>query len=157
MAGSTYSPQSRLNLSDERLAELTDKPSAQGVIDPAVLDETSLDAQDEIDNRLQGSFPVPFVAPIPPTIARLHSKIWKRILFERRDSMQVPLTVEADYQKALADLEDLATPGGGGRILVGTAGTGSALGAPSAGSFSSDPDSSEPVARVFGRFKDRLG
>lgn len=156
MAGSTYSPQSRLNLSDERLVELTDTPEAQGQIDQTTLDDTSLDAQAEIDDRLQGTYVVPF-SPVPETIARLHSKIWKRFLFEHRDAMQVPATVEADYQKALTDIDDLASPGDGGRILVGATRIGSALGAPSAGSFSSDPDSNEPVHRVFGRYKDRLG
>lgn len=158
MAGSAYSSESDLNLDADRLIELTDNASAQGVKNQAVLDQTSFDAQDEVDDRLQGTYVVPFtVGNVPPAIRRLHAKVWKRMLFEHRDSLQVPATVEVDYQKALADLDDYASPGDGGRFLPGATRVGSALGAPSAGSFSSDPDSNEPVRRVFGRYKDRLG
>jgi phage gp36-like protein len=158
MAGSAYSSESDLNLDADRLSELTDTAGAQGVPNQTVLEQTSLDAQDAVDDRLQGTYVVPFTPPnIPPAIRRLHAKIWKRMLFEHRDSMQVPATVEADYQKALLDLDDYASPGDGGRFLPGAAMLSSRGTSPSAGSYSSDPDSNEPVARVFGRFKDRLG
>jgi phage gp36-like protein len=102
MAGSAYSSESDLNLDADRLSELTDTAGAQGVPNQTVLEQTSLDAQDAVDDRLQGTYVVPFAPPnIPPAIRRLHAKIWKRMLFEHRDSMQVPATVEADYQKAL--------------------------------------------------------
>jgi phage gp36-like protein len=157
MAGSTYSDRSRLNLSEERLVELTDTPEAPGIVNDEVVEDTSLDAQAEIDDRLGPTYPVPFTAPIPGPIERIHSKIWKRMLFERRDSMQVPASVEADYQKALADLEDYATPGDGGRVLVGAQMHSARGSSPAAGSFSSDAESNEPARRVFGRFRDRLG
>jgi phage gp36-like protein len=156
MAGSTYSQRSRLNLSDDRLVELTDSTAAPGVIDDSVVDDTSLDAQAEIDDRLAPTYPVPF-DPVPSAIERIHSKIWKRTLFVRRDAMQVPPTVEADYQKALADLDDYATPGEGGRVLIDAQMRSARGGSPAAGSFSSDSESNEPARRVFGRFRDRLG
>lgn len=157
MAGSAYSSESDLNLDADRLIELTDTSAAQGVKNQAVVDQASFDAQDAIDDRLLGTYVVPFTGTIPPAIRRLHAKIWKRMLFEHRDAMQVPSTVEADYQKALADLDDYASPGDGGRIIPGAAQLSSRGTSPSTGSFSSDPDSMQPVARVFGRFKDRLG
>jgi phage gp36-like protein len=158
LAGSYYSSEADINLDDQRAIELTESAAALGQLNQSVLDQTSLDAQDEIDDRLGGTYAVPFPAGnVPPAIRRLHKKVWKRLLFERRDTLAVPPTVEADYQKALADLEDYATPGDGGRILVGAARVSAATGSSSAGSFSSDPDSIAPVARVFGRYKDRLG
>lgn len=157
MAGSAYSSESDLNLDANRLIELTDNSGTQGVKNQAVMDQTSLDAQDEVDDRLQGTYVVPFTpGNVPPAVRRLHAKIWKRMLFEHRDSMAVPATVEADYQKALTDLDDYASPGDGGRFLPGANVLSSRGTSPSAGSFSSDPDSNQPVARVFGRYKDRL-
>ena len=158
MAGSIYSSVPDLNVDPTRLIELTDNASAPGVVDTSVTDSTSLDAQDVIDRRLEGTYVVPFTAGnVPPAIRRLHSKIWKRMLYERRDAMQVPKAVEDDYARALDDLEDYATPGDGGRFLLGAQQHSGAGQAASAGAFSSDPDDNNPVVRLFGRAKDRLG
>jgi len=159
MAGSVYSSESDLNLDPQRLIELTELPTAIGVKDQPTMDATSLEAQDDVDEMLAGVYVVPFtVGSVPAPIRRIHASRWRYLLFERRDTLSIPADEVAKWKASEAKLEDYATPGDGGRILIGAARINAATGPLSnAGTFSSDVGDPNPAARIFGRFRDRLG
>jgi phage gp36-like protein len=156
VAGSVYSSESDLNLDPNRIIELTELPSAIGQKDQATLDATSLEAQDDVDEMLAGVYVVPFTAGnVPGPIRRIHADRWRYLLFKRRDVMAIPDSVKDEWAAAEKKLEDYASPGDGGRVLLGAARVSSATGpAPTGGSFSSDVYDTRPARRIFGRYRD---
>lgn len=159
MAGSVYSSEPDLNLDPTRLIELTEVPTAIGVKDQATLDLVSLEAQDDIDERLSGVYVVPFQpGQVPAPIRRIHAARNRYLLFQRRDALNIPDSVKEQWKSEEEKLDDYATAGDGGRILMGAARISAATGpTPSGGTFSSDIGDPNPPARVFGRYRDRLG
>jgi phage gp36-like protein len=159
MAGSYYSdPTTDLDLSADRLIELTDTSAAPGVADQATIDRAGREAQRIIDSALVGVYVVPFPqGQVPLDITRLHADIHRYLLFKHRDVLSIPESVADEYKLARADLDDYSTPDGG-KILIGAsmAGSGTAPGS-TVGAFSSDVDDTRPAARRFGSFKDGLG
>jgi phage gp36-like protein len=160
VAGSTYSTQPDLNLDADRLIELTDTSAAPGVLNQTVVDNTSLQAQSIIDARLGGTYLVPFDAnsqAVPDAIRRLHAALWRYLLFEHRDALNIPPSEEDAYKQARSDLKDLASPDDGGEFLLGATRVSGAAGSTSEGSFSADRMNTAPVCPTFGRYRDKLG
>lgn len=159
MAGSVYSADADLNLDAKRLIELTDSDAAPNALGQSVIDKAAEDAQDEIDEALAGVYPVPFTAGnVPASIMRIHVRLKRYHIFEHRDAINIPEQIAKAYDESLAKLADYATPGDGGRILLGVGRINSGTGPTSnVGSFSSDIDDTRSAARVFGRYRDKLG
>lgn len=158
MAGSIYSAQADLNLDADRFIELTDTSSATGVINQAVMDLTSLDAQDDIDGMLQGTYVVPFLAgQVPAPIRRLHARLWRFKLFQHRDSLSIPADIRKDFEEVMADLVDYGNAEDGGKVLVGAPRVSMLQFAGGPGSFHADADATDAPVRIFGRLKDGLG
>lgn len=100
-----YSVQSDLNLSADRLVELTDSAEVPSVVDAAVLAREQARASATVDMYLRRLYVVPVAAPIPPELTMWEAAIWKYRLFRYRDSLQIPPDVAAEYKEAMAQLE----------------------------------------------------
>ena len=117
-----YAVQADLNLSTERLIELTDNPAAPGVIDSAVMTKTEVEAESIIDAALTGVVTVPFSAPIPPIIVTICAWIWAYRLYRHRPEMEIPKPIVDDYEMAMDMLKNLAARP---QVLTGVSGDGS--------------------------------
>lgn len=106
-----YAVQADLNLSTERLIELTDTAAAPGVIDTTLTGQLLTESQGIVDAYLAGSIPVPFADPVPAIIRAITSWIWAYRIYRHREVMDIPKSVLDDYAMALSLLEKLAVNG----------------------------------------------
>jgi len=142
-----FSTEDDLNLTEQRLAELTDSEVAVGVKDTALLLRLHTRAKARVDAALYGKYVVD-ETDIPPILTQLEADLWKFYLYERRAELETPASVKMAAGEADKLLE---------RYRMGE----ELLDAPhvqpgdgltsSGGSFSSDS-----VNRIFGRAKDGL-
>lgn len=110
-----YASQSDLNISSERLVELTENSSVIGVVDQTVIDRCHVRANALVDGALFGLYVTPVVSP-PGILINVETAIWKYLLFTFREGMDAPKDVESDYAWAMKQL-DAWRPGPSGRPL----------------------------------------
>lgn len=120
-----YSTAADLNLSPERLIELTESEAMVGVVDTAVFNRLQLRANSRVDGALYGLWVTPVASP-PGIIVDVEVAIWKYMLYQHREIMETPKRVVADYEWAVNQLtawragEPLAIPAVDGKFaLVG--------------------------------------
>ena len=142
-----YSQRADLNLSTERLVELTDSADAVGVVDEDLLDRLHVRATNKVNAAIYGKYTVD-PDDVSEILVELQASLWRYYLYAHREVMEVPGTVREDYQAALAQLEKYRT----GMEALDAGHTNAATDpVPTSGSFSSDSDD-----RVFGRAKDGI-
>lgn len=100
-----YSTLEDLNLSDERLVELTENASAIGVADNEVVLRTQNKANARVDAALFGYYPTPLPDPVPPIVVDVETAIWKYLLYCYREIMETPKSVIMDYEWAMEQLK----------------------------------------------------
>ncbi len=141
-----YAAETDLNLSETRKIELTESEDAVGEKDATVIANLQARATAKIDAALFGKYATP-VSPVPAILTEIEADLWRYYLYTHREIMEVPKSVQEDYNYA----RDLLRQYAEGTMLLDAAHTSSATGpGASAGLFSDDSD-----ARVFGRCKDR--
>ncbi len=143
----SFSEEADLNLSEQRLVELTDSEEAVGEKDAELLARLQLRATNKIKAALYGKYAVDESDP-PEILVQIEADLWRYYLYEHRETMKVPEVVEKAYRMAIDLLEGYRT---GTELLAASRVNAASDPAPSAGAFSSDSD-----ARVFGRAKDSL-
>lgn len=99
-----YSTQDDLNLSDQRLVELTDSVEAPDVPDPALIARLGIRANSRVDGALSKIYITPIVSP-PRIVVDVEATLWKYLIYTHREVMQVPDTVMKEYEWATAQLE----------------------------------------------------
>lgn len=102
-----YSVEADLNLSDERLVELTDSSTAPGVKDETVIAREATRAQALCDLYLRRLYVTPVADPVPEELKLIHAAIWRRRLYGHREVMQVPQNVLDDFQWAFDALKSI--------------------------------------------------
>lgn len=105
-----YAVEADLNLSDQRLIELTDSEAAPGVKDSALLARLETEAEGIVDAMIAGVVVLPFTA-VPPIIKSITAWIWAYRLYRHREVMDVPKSVADDYAMAMALLDKIASSG----------------------------------------------
>lgn len=147
----SYSVEADLNLSAARLVELTESDSAVGVKDSTLIALLHERATDRINASLYGKYvidPLDF----PPILTEIEADIWRFLIYSHREVMEIPKTVQDDYDWADGLLERYRT----GEEALPVAHTTAASGpTPSGGAFNFDA-TAEPNTPVFGRSKDGL-
>ncbi len=144
---SFYAAEADLNLSEQRLIELTDSESAVGTKDAALIARMHTRANSKINAALYGKYAVD-PDDIPPILTEIEADFWRFYLYEHREVMAIPPTVQNAYNYSEKLLEEYRT---GTQLLDAPSTVGSDGAASSVGSFSDDS-----VDRVFGRAKDGL-
>lgn len=144
----SYAVEADLNLSETRLIELTDSESAVGVKDAALIARLQAETDAFIDEHLFAKYAVP-LNPVPVTIKYIAADIWKYRLYTHRETMQVPKTVQDNYNDAVARLREF---GNGQAPLSAARVTADSSPSPSGGTFSSDS-----CDRQYGIAKDFIG
>jgi phage gp36-like protein len=142
-----YSEIDDLNLSDQRLIELTDSEDAVNELDDELLDRLQLRATSKVDAALYGKYTID-PEDFPPILTQIEADLWRYYLYEHREVMEIPKTVQAAFDASIELLEKYRTgmePLGAAHVNAATA-PGYA-----GGSLSSDSDD-----RVFERAKDGL-
>lgn len=99
-----YSQQADLNLSPERLVELTESESVIGAVDQAVIDKLGTRANGRVDAALFNLYITPVATP-PDVLISVETAIWKYLLYTHREVMQAPADVLADYNWAVLQLD----------------------------------------------------
>lgn len=99
-----YSTQDGLNLSPERLSELTESDSQIGIPDQSVISKLGLRANGRVDGALAKIYVTPIASPLDIVVS-VELAIWKYLLYTHREVMQVPDSVKSDYEWAMAQLE----------------------------------------------------
>ncbi len=140
----SYAVEADLNLSDARLVELTDSADAVGEKDDALIARLLVEAEAEVDAALFDKYSVPF-STVPVVIKYITADIWRLNLYEHREVMEVPESVQASADQSRKKLRDYAM---GVDSLNAARATAGDVGS-SVGSFSADSD-----YREFGREKD---
>lgn len=134
-----------LNLSDQRLIELTDSADAPGVLDESVVVAMQVRATSKVEAALYGKYTLD-PDDFPAILTQLEADLWKFYLYQHREVMETPKSVQKAYDAACELLELYRT----GKELLAAAHVSAATEPGYAGgSFSSDSDD-----RVFGREKD---
>lgn len=136
---------SDLNLSDARLVELTDSADAPGIMDAGLVGALQLRATSKIEAALYGKYSLD-PDDFPPILTQIEADLWKFYLYQHRETMDTPSSVQKAYDAACALLEAYRTGAellAAGRVNAATEPTSSV------GRFSDDCDE-----RVFGRAKD---
>lgn len=142
-----YSVEADLNLSEQRLIELTDSEESVGVKDSDLIDLLHTKATNKINAALYGKYTLD-EDDFPPILTELESDLWRYYLYAHRETVEIPKTVQDEYTAATALLERYRT----GEELLAGAHTNAVTGpTASGGSFSADSDD-----RMLGRAKDGL-
>jgi phage gp36-like protein len=142
-----YSVEADLNLSEQRLVELTDSEDVVGVKDAVLIERLHVRATSKVDAALYGKYTTP-VVPTLPILTQLEADLWRYYLYEHREVMDTPKVVQKAFDMAIDLLERYRT---GMEHLAGARTHAATDPIPTEGSFSSDSDS-----RLFGRCKDGL-
>ncbi len=140
-----YSEEADLSLSETRKIELTESEDAIGEKDAALITRLQARATARINAALFGKYAIPD-DDFPPILTHIEVDLWKFYLYEYREVMTVPPSVERAYTAALALLERYRT---GEELLDCARVSATTEPATTAGLFSDDTDE-----RVFGRAKD---
>jgi phage gp36-like protein len=142
-----FSSESDLNLSVQRLIELTDSASAPNVKDDDVMDATHLRATTKVEAALYGRYSLD-EDDFPAILTQLEADLWRYYLYEHREVMEVPSTVSKAFDRAVEQLEKYRL---GLEALPAAHVSAATEPGYAGGSFSADSDD-----RVFGRAKDGL-
>lgn len=110
-----YAAQSDLNISSDRLIELTESSTVIGVVDQTVIDRCHVRANAVVDGALFGLYVTPVASP-PAVLVNVEAAIWRHMLFSYRDTMTPPKDVQDDYDWAMKQL-DAWRPGPSGKPL----------------------------------------
>lgn len=140
-----FSVEADLNLSDERLIELTDSADAPGVKDQDVINMLHLRATSKVEAAVYGKYALSD-DDFPPILTQLEADLWRYYLYEHREVMETPAKVQKAYDAAVMLLEKYRT---GEEALAAAHVSAATAPSPTGGTFSSDSDN-----RVFGRAKD---
>ncbi len=104
-----YADTGNLNLSAQRLIELTDSDSVPGEVDEGVLARTLTESQAVVDSVLAASRSVPFPDnAVPPLINILTGWIWAYRLYRHREVMEIPKSIVDDYERAMMMLQQIS-------------------------------------------------
>lgn len=104
-----YAEASDLNLSDQRLVELTDSADATGEVDTDLLALLLAESQAIVDGVIAGAVSVPFAdGSVPPLITVVTSWIWAYRIYRHREVIEIPTAIKDDYERAMAMLEKIA-------------------------------------------------
>lgn len=140
-----FSNSADLNLSPSRLIELTDSIDAPGVADMAVVENLHLRATSKVEAALYGRYSLD-EDDFPPILTQLEADLWRYYLYQHRERMETPSSVQKAHDDACELLEKYRT---GKEALAAAHVSAATEPGYAAGSFSSDSDD-----RVFGRAKD---
>lgn len=103
-----YAVTADLNLSDQRLIELTDSAAVPGVLDEDVLDARLVEAKSMVDSLLAPAGMGPYAdGDVPPIITVITAWIWAYRLYRHREVMEIPQSIKDDYAMALQWLKDI--------------------------------------------------
>lgn len=142
-----FSVEADLNLSAERIIELTDSSAAPGVKDSVLLAALQLRATTKVEAAIYGKYLIDSTIPgFPPILTQLEADLWRFYLYEHREVMEIPATVSKAYTAACALLERYRL---GHEALPAARVVGASDPPPSSGMLLDDSDD-----RVFGRAKD---
>ncbi len=104
-----YAETEDLNLSDQRLIELTDSAAAPGVLDQDILDRCLVESQAIVDAILAPAGVGNYAdGSVPPLVVVCTSWIWAYRIHRHREAMEIPESIEKDYERALQMLADMA-------------------------------------------------
>jgi hypothetical protein len=106
-----YAVEADLNLSNERLIELTDSAAVPGVIDAAVMARTETEAESIVNGLLSDIPGVPFVGTPPTIITTITAWLWACRLYRHRETMDAPQSVKDDCAMAMEMLAKMAEAG----------------------------------------------
>lgn len=134
-----------LNLSDQRLIELTDSADAPGVLDSTLLESLHLRATSKVEAALYGRYSLD-ADDFPAILTQLEADLWRFYLYQHREVMETPKSVQKAHDSACELLENYRT---GKEALAAAHVSAATEPGYAGGSFSSDSDD-----RVFGRAKD---
>ncbi len=101
-----YAEKEDLNLSDQRLVELTENESALGSIDETLLALLLDESQSIVDGKLDPVMTVPFVSPTT-IITTITAWIWAYRIYRHREVMEIPQSIKDDYERALMWLDQI--------------------------------------------------
>lgn len=141
----SFATQADLNLSDARLVELTDSADAPGVADAWLIEALHLRATSKVEAALYGKYTLD-PADFPPILTQLEADLWRFYLYQHREVLETPKSVQKAHDSACELLERYRL---GTEALAAARVQASSEPASTAGSFSADSDD-----RVFGRVKD---
>lgn len=149
-----YSVEADLNLSDQRLIELTESEGNVGAKNTALLARLQSRAYNRINSALTGKYVVP-VHPAPAILTEIEADLWKFYLYEHREVMDIPASVQGNYDRSTKMLESYRK---GEEMLDAPRSLAATGPASSGGSFNSDDTAVDGVdgQRVFGRVRDGL-
>lgn len=102
-----YAQRSDLNISDERLVELTDSSAAPGIADDVLLAMLETQAETIINAKLAGTATVPFTGTAPAIITFIAASIWAYRIYRHREVMTIPPPIEDDYKMAMEMLDQI--------------------------------------------------
>jgi phage gp36-like protein len=113
-----YAVTAQLNLSDQRLIELTATDAAPEDIDTTLLAQLLDETESIINSKLAGTLDVPFAdGDVPPVIVTITGWIWAYRVYRHREVMEIPQSIKDDYKLAMEMLDAIVTGGldaGGG-------------------------------------------
>lgn len=98
-----YAVEADLNLDATRLVELTDSAAAPNVKDAVLLARLETEAETIVNATIGGAVTLPFVT-VPPIITFITASIWCYRIYRHREVMDIPKTVQDDYDMAMAML-----------------------------------------------------
>lgn len=140
-----FSSTADLNLSEQRLIELTDSADAPGVLDETVVTAMHVRATAKVEAALYGKYSLS-ADDFPEILTQLEADLWRYYLYQHREVMETPKSVVRAHDMACELLEKYRT----GKEALAAARVNAATEPTAAlGSFSADSDD-----RVFGRAKD---
>src|SRR5437762_948145 len=102
-----YAVRGDLELTNQRLVELTDSAEAPGVINWDKVDRALARAATKIETPLRGKYVIP-LNPVPDVARLWNVDIAKYLLYRNRETMEMPETVDDDYKRALAEIDRVA-------------------------------------------------
>ncbi len=105
-----YAETGDLNLSDQRLIELTDSAAATGTLDQDILDACLAESQAIVDGILAPAVTsLPYAdGDVPPLVTVCTGWIWAYRLYRHREVMEIPEAIKADYERAFQLLREMA-------------------------------------------------
>ncbi len=100
-----YAATEDLNLSDQRLVELTENASSLGNKDTALLAVLLAESEAIVNGILSPVMPnVPFTGDVPPLVRVITSWIWAYRIYRHREVLDIPKSIMDDYAKAFEQL-----------------------------------------------------
>ncbi len=103
-----YAAQADLNLSEQRLIELTDSADAPGEIDSTVLAAALTESVAIVDAILAPAGTGAYTDDVPPLVTVCTAWIWAYRLYRHREVMEIPQSIKDDYERAFKMLGDMA-------------------------------------------------